>query len=61
MSANVRPLPGELTPYVVIYDVSSSQNIVDVRLSPLFDHVPIVGFSRKWYEKMHNKKSDVRA
>ena len=32
-------LPGELTPYVVIYDVNSSQNIVDVRpsaaISPL--------------------------
>ncbi len=32
-----------------------------VRLSPLFDHVPIVGFLRNWYGKMHNKKSNVRA
>ena len=42
-------LPGELTPYVVIYDVNSSQNIVDVRPSHLFDHVPIVGSLRNRY------------
>ncbi len=40
-------LPGELTPYVVIYDVLSSQNIVDVRSYSSFRS--LVWWSFGWY------------
>ena len=40
-------LPGELTPYVVIYDVNSSQNIVDVRSYSSFRS--LVWWSFGWY------------